>query len=242
MFRRGFSVAACGALALLLTAAGSAPAQVVFFPAGRGGTGAVFGPRGGFFYPGYGYPGYGSPYYGGSPNYGSYNGYGGYGPSYGQPYGASYTTTYTAPIYYGAASMAGYSPGYTASRLVSPPAGVGLRTSDGASPADYTAPTYPVPSPNYTNIYPISPPLSMVKTDARAKVEVRVPEDAEVWFDGQTTTQTGTDRTYSSPPLEEGSNYVYEVRARWNADGKPVDQTRTIKVHAGGNAVVDFLK
>ena len=34
MFRRSFSVAACGALALLLTAAETAPAQVAFFPLG----------------------------------------------------------------------------------------------------------------------------------------------------------------------------------------------------------------
>lgn len=243
MFRRGFSVAACGALALLLTAAETAPAQVAFFPLGRG-TGAVFGPRGGYFFPGVygGYPGYGYPGYG-------YSGYGGYSPYFNQSYYSSYSiTTETVPIYYGAASLPGYSAGYSAGRIVSPAPGVGLRAA-GVTEAAYSAPNYPIQAPDYTARYPVSVSASVTaamteKTTATeaAQVEVHVPSCAQIWFDGQKTSQGGTERTFTSPGLASGQNYVYEVRAAWTLDGKTVDQTRRVAVHAGDHVVVDFQR
>jgi hypothetical protein len=37
-----------------------------------------------------------------------------------------------------------------------------------------------------------------------AEITAIVPAGAEVYFDGQPTTQTGAARVYSSPPLEPG--------------------------------------
>ncbi len=246
MFRRGFSVAACGALALLLTAAETAPAQVAFFPLGRG-TGAVFGPRGGYFFPGsYGYPGYGYPGYGYS-GYG-YPGYGGYSPYYIPPSNYSITTE-TVPIYYGASSLSGYSAGYTAGRIVSPAPGVGLRATGGATEAAYTTPNYPIQSPDYGARYPVSVSASVTAAMSEkaapaeaAQVEVHVPSCAQIWFDGQKTSQGGTERTFTSPALASGQNYVYEVRAAWTLDGKTVDEARKVAVHAGDHVVVDFQR
>ena len=241
MFRRSFSVAAGGALALLLTAAGAAPAQVAFFPAGFGGTGAVFGPRGGFFFPGGGYGGYG----GYNPSF--YRSYGGYSPYYNQQsYYPSYTEVYaTTPMYYGAASLPGYA-GYNA-RLASPSPDTALRAATGVGAAAYETQNYPILSPNYTSSYPVSPPLSVVaamtdKSAGAARVEVHVPDDAQLWFDGQKTTQTGTERFFTSPGLEAGETYVYDVRAVWTQDGKAVDQMKKVTVHAGDRVVVDFLR
>jgi uncharacterized protein (TIGR03000 family) len=231
MFRRSFSVAACGALALLLTAAEASQAQFAFFPVGRGGTGAVFGPRGGFFFPGA---------FGGAPFY-PY-GYG-YGPSYSQSYAsASVSINMPTPIYYGAASLPGYSAGYSSPRIVSPPPGVGLRTADAGEAANY-----PTLSSDYATRYPVSPPVSLVaamteRAGDGACVEVRVPDSAQIWFDGQKTSQTGTERIFTSPGLESGQDYTYEVRACWTLDGKTVDQTRKVAVHAGNHVVVDFLR
>lgn len=225
MCKRGLFLTACGVLALLLTAAETCSAQVVFFPIGRGGTaGAVVGNRNFGFFP----TNYGPTYYPGTTYSNS-----GYGRT---TYNSFYYSAPT-PLYYGAAQ---YSTGYTpTARLVSPPPGVGLR-SDPVAEAAYSAPVYPVQSPSYPSIYPVSPPLAAV-TDNTAKVEVRVPADAEIWFEGQKTSQTGSDRIYSSPSLDAGQDYSYEVRARWSADGKPVDQTRKVAVHAGDHVLVDFL-
>lgn len=212
MSRRGVCAAACGALALLLAAAEACPAQVFFWP----GVTYPVGPSPVNFY---------RPSYVANPaptGYSSFTQYGMTGPT---------------TIYYGAASMyyggAAYSPGYSTGRLVAPPAGTGVAS------AAYATPNYPLRSPDYNTIYPISPPLSAMRDDT-ARVKVRVPADAELTFDGQSTSQTGAERTFRSPPLEPGQDYVYEVHARWDADGRPVDQTRKVTVHAGDHVVVSF--
>jgi uncharacterized protein (TIGR03000 family) len=76
---------------------------------------------------------------------------------------------------------------------------------------------------------------------ATAQVMVFVPANAEVFFDGAPTTQTGTQRAYVTPPLAFGQEYSYSIEARWTAaDGTPVDQIRKVQVTAGGNVQVDF--
>src|SRR5262245_35784043 len=68
-----------------------------------------------------------------------------------------------------------------------------------------------------------------------ALVSVRVPAaDAEVWFNDRLTQQTGTARSFQSPPLTPNGTYAYRVTARWLANGRPVLQTRHVLVRAGG--------
>jgi uncharacterized protein (TIGR03000 family) len=77
---------------------------------------------------------------------------------------------------------------------------------------------------------------------ARANVEVRVPASAELWFEGQKTSQAGSTRLFSSPVLEPGKAFGYTIRAHWTSPtGQVVDETREIKVRAGRRTVVDFL-
>ncbi len=75
---------------------------------------------------------------------------------------------------------------------------------------------------------------------AAAVILVVVPADADIFFDGSPTTQTGTERSFSSPPLEPGLTYQYTIRARWTQDGRPVEQTRRVNVKAGDRIRVDF--
>ena len=72
------------------------------------------------------------------------------------------------------------------------------------------------------------------------QITVVVPANADVYFDGVPMTQGGTVRTYSSPPLEPGSSYTYSIRARWTANGNPVEQTRKVSLKAGTSVRVDF--
>jgi uncharacterized protein (TIGR03000 family) len=65
------------------------------------------------------------------------------------------------------------------------------------------------------------------------RVNLRVPSDAKIWFDGSQTNQTGTTRSFESPPLAVGPEYTYQIRIQWKRDGKDVNQTRQINVHAG---------
>jgi uncharacterized protein (TIGR03000 family) len=75
----------------------------------------------------------------------------------------------------------------------------------------------------------------------QAYVTVVVPVDAAVFFDGEATSLTGGTRTFVSPPLEKGKKYRYEVTAKWKANGKQVEQTRTVPVTAGARVSVNFL-
>jgi uncharacterized protein (TIGR03000 family) len=70
-----------------------------------------------------------------------------------------------------------------------------------------------------------------------------VPANAQVWFDGQPTTQTGTEREFASPVLTPGKTYTYAVRVRHTKDdGKVSDETRPIQVRANDRWVVDFTR
>jgi len=74
-----------------------------------------------------------------------------------------------------------------------------------------------------------------------AMVQVLLPNpDAEVWFDGTPTTQRGTDRFFQSPALQGDGRYQYTIKARWNRDGKNVEQERRVDVTPGRPVMVDF--
>jgi uncharacterized protein (TIGR03000 family) len=74
-----------------------------------------------------------------------------------------------------------------------------------------------------------------------ALIQVRVPTNAEIFIEGDKTTQTGAVRLFQSPELQPGKSYTYDVRASWtDAGGKPVERTKQVRVQAGARASVDF--
>jgi uncharacterized protein (TIGR03000 family) len=77
---------------------------------------------------------------------------------------------------------------------------------------------------------------------APAVIEVRVPAGAEVWFNGEKTQRTGTVRVFQSPPLEPGTRYAYDVKARWTEDSKEMERTFHVPVTAGSRNDVTFRK
>ncbi len=102
------------------------------------------------------------------------------------------------------------------------------------------APSYGVPVAPYFGAMPAAPGADA--SDLTVHISVRSPADAEIWFEGSKTTQTGAMREFESPELKPGRQYTYEVRARWMQDGKKVSQTQTIEVSAGDRKTVDFTK
>jgi uncharacterized protein (TIGR03000 family) len=87
----------------------------------------------------------------------------------------------------------------------------------------------------YQSFYPSNP-----NANQSAYVRLRVPADAEVWFEGQKTQQTGTDRLYVSPPLDRNRNYVYDVKVRWTENGQQVERDRKLTVQGGTQADASF--
>ena len=122
------------------------------------------------------------------------------------------------------------------------------RSSSGSyAPSRYYAPSYSTPSYSRyyapavpggyygsmrtEDYYPTSSTESLNQRPVR--INLRVPGDAKVWFDGNATTQTGTARSFESPAVDIGPEYAYQIRIQWKQDGKDVTKTQQIKVHAG---------
>jgi uncharacterized protein (TIGR03000 family) len=181
---------------------------------GHGGGGGGMGGHSGMGgHPGMGHPGMGHPGMGHPGGFRPGYGYGGWG--YGGFYGGLYLD---APYYYG-----GY-PYYN----------------------DAYPYAYPGPVPYYPQA-PVGPgagyqpyQLPMPKTDLPAIIQIRVPADAELWFDSHKTSQQGGERLFTTPPLAVGRSYSYEIRATWMANGMPVNQTRLVQVEAGKQVVLDL--
>jgi len=173
------------------------------------------GHSGGSYGGGYGGGYHGGGYYGGRGFYGVGIGIGlGY-PGYGYGYG------YGSPYYYGGGYD--YAPSYSYAQPVVPSTSF-YPPSDNSVPAP-TANANANANPNVVNL------------------EVKVPENAELWIEGVKQNRTGPVRQFVSEPLEPGPKYTYDLRARWaGPDGKPVEKTKTLEVRPGAWLGVDFTK
>jgi uncharacterized protein (TIGR03000 family) len=144
-------------------------------------------------------------------------GYPDYGGYYGTPYYGGYY--YNQPSYYYADPSYGYaqpSYGYL-------------------EPSTSTPYSYPTEAASVNSAEDQDPNAALF--------EVRVPDNAEIWFAGAKTTQTGPVRHFVSPSLQPGRTFTYEIRARWaDVSGRRVDRTKEVKVQAGARVGVDFNK
>ncbi len=139
--------------------------------------------------------------------------------------------------------------------------GMGVMSGRGYSPSYYPAyqsfyvPAYTYTPTWYSNPQPLvlsssgssTSPLTLeeeqeARADAtHAAIQVRVPANAEIWFDNHKTRQTGSMRTFVSPPLETGKTFTYNIHARWmDSSGKVIDQTKQVEVQAGKRSMADF--
>jgi len=205
------------AAAALLVYPDTAQAQRFGFGAGRGGV--SFGVGSGY---GYGNPGF----YGSGWGYSPYSGYNNYGWNNGWNNG---NWNYWGNNGYG---QNYYNPGVQATYTY-----------------QYPSSTYQYPSTGYQAFYPStqgnynygSTSYGLgARNDRLAHIEVRVPANAEVFFDGHKTNQNGSVRYFESPELDPNQNFTYSVRARWNENGQDVERTKQITVRAGQTEMVDF--
>lgn len=105
----------------------------------------------------------------------------------------------------------------------------------------YSTPYY------YSNAYPSESyyydplPETQPVVDNSANIRVLLPDaNAKVWFDGTLTQQTGTDRMFTTPPLDGSAANNYRVRATLLRNGQEVTEERVVAVAPGAQAVVDF--
>lgn len=73
------------------------------------------------------------------------------------------------------------------------------------------------------------------------QLAVKVPDaQAEVFVDGVKTMQSGVDRSFTSPELEPGKEYRYEITVRWVVSGVTREQKRTVIGASGEVIPLDF--
>jgi uncharacterized protein (TIGR03000 family) len=84
---------------------------------------------------------------------------------------------------------------------------------------------------------PVAPPP---KPGMGANLKFRVPADAKLYVDGRLTTVGGTERAFTTPPLNAGQKFYYDVRAEMTVDGKLVVEEKRVIVEAGGKVSESF--
>jgi uncharacterized protein (TIGR03000 family) len=86
------------------------------------------------------------------------------------------------------------------------------------------------------------PPLAPPPDDA-AHLQLVVPENAEVLFDGGKTDKTGPVREFVSPKLTPGKLFNYTITVRYtDAGGQPITDKRIIEVRANDWFRIDFTR
>jgi uncharacterized protein (TIGR03000 family) len=73
---------------------------------------------------------------------------------------------------------------------------------------------------DWRRLFPFDPEVvaSPEKNKQAVNIELLVPADAKVAFDGSSTTETGENRRYVSPPLAVGREYTYVLTVTWQGD------------------------
>jgi uncharacterized protein (TIGR03000 family) len=162
-----------------------------------------------------------------------YTGCGGYG-NYVAPVGP----TAVGYDYYGAGSLIVPAAGYPgAAGSVTPATGTpgtggskgtsGGTTSPGAGSSGSSPNGISVPgTPEAVGFLPVN----------RAQVVVRVPAEAKLFAEGQSTTLTGTERVFLTPEIAAGRDFQYTLKVETESGS----ETKAVVVRAGHRTVVDF--
>lgn len=72
-------------------------------------------------------------------------------------------------------------------------------------------------------------------------IHIILPDDgAKVYFGDYLTESTGTDRLFTTAPVDPGNRFTYHVTAAWNESGQDLVVKREVDVMPGQTTVADF--
>jgi uncharacterized protein (TIGR03000 family) len=242
MSSQRFAFRVCAFVATVVLTVASLSAKAGHGGGGYGGGGYYGGYHGGY-YGGF-HGGYGGYYHG---YYGPYRGFYGYYRGYGWGYGGFGMYGYLPYPYYGfglgiGVGYPGYIPYGVPLGAYYPSTSV-LETSPASSLGDPPPGLTAGSPPPAASADPSAAGARQPKSDGTARLMLLVPVNAQVWFDGHLTSQTGTEREFVSPVLTPNKVYTYSVRVRYpKDDGRVSDDTRAIQVRANDRWVVDFTR
>jgi uncharacterized protein (TIGR03000 family) len=107
----------------------------------------------------------------------------------------------------------------------------------------FGAPVYPYPVPVEVPVpvpvetpQPAEPPVPL-SGESNAVLVLEFPADAEVWVgDKKGEGKPHTEWTLTSPPLKTGVEFTFNVKARWQVNGKTFEYVRSVPVAAGNRS------
>jgi uncharacterized protein (TIGR03000 family) len=121
----------------------------------------------------------------------------------------------------------------------------------GAPYAIYGQPTIPeAPAPGKPDQpKPIEPKPGEKKDGSKeegkkisAHLKFVLPAEAKLYVDGHLTTQEGAERTFTTPPLQPGQLYYYDVTAELTVAGQTLTERKRVLVQAGADLTETFSK
>jgi uncharacterized protein (TIGR03000 family) len=86
----------------------------------------------------------------------------------------------------------------------------------------------------------VLPDTAQTPLNRTATIDVRVPADAALSFEGVRMNQSGQLRHFVTPQLAPGNAYTYDVTASWRENGREVTRTRNVTIHPGDRLEVDM--
>jgi uncharacterized protein (TIGR03000 family) len=78
------------------------------------------------------------------------------------------------------------------------------------------------------------------ETSSQALIVVSLPADAKLTVDGAATSSTSAQRSFVSPPLEQGKEYVYTLKATVVRDGQTLESSKRVSVRPGAESRVQI--
>ena len=122
------------------------------------------------------------------------------------------------------------------------------------TPGAYTAPTtyltpgyqnvVPTTTTNYpgTSTYatPVSSGYDHQTSTSPAKLLITLPTDAKLYVDGQLTSSTSENRVFTTPDLQNGLTYFYDLKAEITRDGLTHTENKRVIVRSGDSIRASF--
>ncbi len=99
-----------------------------------------------------------------------------------------------------------------------------------------------VPAPVATPVGVPNPVPGKATAPERAKITVRLSRGATLYVDGRKNDRTEVVREFTTPPLTQGAEYAYLMKAEISRNGQPESQTVKVTFRAGEIQTVDLTQ
>jgi len=104
-----------------------------------------------------------------------------------------------------------------------------------------TLPTVPVPPATVPVSVP-NPAPKRASVPERARITVKMSRGATLYVDGRKNDRTEAVREFTTPPLAQGAEYTYLLKAEISRNGQPESQTVKVTFRAGEIQTVDLTQ